>query len=467
MGKPDRTTETRVSLRTISRLREEDAGDDSMFIDADDGAEAGPAPSAAPIPYDGRVRKSATTINICADLTLAQRRGLNILIYAALPRMADTTQHQLSLNALAWAMTGDARVTRNLRGIVADLKKMMTQVVEWDTLGEDGGSGEWEATVLVPWIRIRRDGMVLFRFTPEFQARLMQDLRSVEIALAAPLEFRSVYTLALYEHVRLYTEQGHTPWLTIEQLLALFGKRPGTSYSTFKRVNDRILSDAITVVNARSDVDIALETRRKEHGEVQDLRFRVTLKTNAETLVPTQEEIDAVSDPPEESPERRLERKRLEMRLADFGVGGARAKDILEKYDQERILTCLAAADAWIKRMQETNRPIRNRCAVGYAAVTEGWHLGAPSVKPLRARRSSASPADRGSPEAPKKIAVHQYLLALDDSARAQLRADFTQYLSDPARSIIRSAFLKHGWDSRAVLAELQGFLKARGIECE
>ena len=68
------------------------------------------------IPRDGIVRKCATAIHMSGNIKLSQRRALNLLLYMALPHMPQRTRHRVSLNALAWAMTGDSRASRNLSG---------------------------------------------------------------------------------------------------------------------------------------------------------------------------------------------------------------------------------------------------------------------------------------------------------------------------------------------------------------
>lgn len=183
------------------------------------------------IPHDGIVRKCATAIHMSGNIKLSQRRALNLLLYMALPHMPQRTRHQVSLNALAWAMTGDSRASRNLRTIIPDIKAMMQILVEWDVLGEDGGVDEWEGMTIVSWVRINRaDDIVDYSFTPEFQARVQNNARVAEIALKRQLAFRSIHALTLYEHTRYYLEDKSTPWISITSFMAIMGLNKNKYY---------------------------------------------------------------------------------------------------------------------------------------------------------------------------------------------------------------------------------------------
>jgi hypothetical protein len=117
--------------------------------------------------------------------------------------MPQRTRHRVSLNILAWAMTGESRASRNLRTIIPDIQAMMRIQVEWDVLGKDGGVDEWEKMNIVSWVRINcADDIVDDSLTPEFQMRVQNNARVADIALKRSLAFQSIHALAWYEHAR-------------------------------------------------------------------------------------------------------------------------------------------------------------------------------------------------------------------------------------------------------------------------
>jgi plasmid replication initiation protein len=197
----------------------------------------------------------------------------------ALPHMPQRTRHQVSLNALAWAMTGDSRASPNLRTIIPDIEAMMQILVEWDVLGEDGGVEEWEGMTIVSWVRINRaDDIVYYSFTPEFQVRVQNNVRVAEIALKRQLAFRSIHALALYEHTRYYLEDKATPWISVSSLMAIMGLNKNKYYQDFRRLSEKIIRPAVSSINDTSDIEIVAEVQRRDKGEVVAIRFSVVQK---------------------------------------------------------------------------------------------------------------------------------------------------------------------------------------------
>jgi hypothetical protein len=444
------------------------------------------------IPRDGIVRKCATAIHMSGNIKLSQRRALNLLLYMALPHMPQRTRHQVNLNALAWAMTGDSRASRNLRTIIPDIKAMMQILVEWDVLGEDGGVDEWEGMTIVSWVRINRaDDIVDYSFTPEFQMRVQSNARVAEIALKRQLAFRSIHALALYEHARYYLEDKSTPWTSIASLMAIMGLSKNKYYRDFRRMSEKIIKPAVSSVNETSDIEIAVEVQRKDKGEIVAIRFVVAWKasvgdganliTDAERLKvsgPTDAGDGGDHQPvatvvrqgeaeKEDSPNDTLA---VRLRLAEYAVPEARALDLMRKNSAATILSALAAADKWLMELKAQGRPVRSKTAVAYKAIAESWVVVEPTAGdiPDNAEPVSApTPTPARPPKTPRdrsEVWCVQYLDRLSAEDRQTTLAAFLSYLGDPQQAIIRAAYRSNGLASRAVLAELQTYLGTVGV---
>jgi len=442
------------------------------------------------LPHDGIVRKCATAIHMSGNIKLSQRRALNLLLYMALPHMPQRTRHQVSLNALAWAMTGDSRASRNLRTIIPDIKAMMQILVEWDVLGEDGGVEEWEGMTIVSWVRINRtDDIVYYSFTPEFQVRVQNNVRVAEIALKRQLAFRSIHALALYEHTRYYLEDKNTPWISVSSLMAIMGLNKNKYYQDFRRLSEKIIRPAVSSINDTSDIEIVAEVQRRDKGEVVAIRFSVVKKvsirdhanamTDGERLMssgpadamnddarPTAAMTQRQQEGEDQSPQK--DNLTVRLRLAEYAVPEARALDLMRKNSAASILSALAAADSWLTELRVQGRPVRSKTAVAYKAIAENWVGVAPIASdiPETAVPVSDRPPAR-PPKAPRDrndVWCAQYLEHLSAEDRQATLVAFVDYLGDPQRAIIRAAYRAHGLASRAVLAELQTYLGTVGV---
>lgn len=468
-----------------------EAADERDYVDADRDFVADTiADETKSIPRDGIVRKCATAIHMSGNLKLSQRRALNLLLYMALPHMPQRTRHQVSLNALAWAMTGDSRASRNLRTIIPDIQAMMRILVEWDVLGEDGRVDEWEGMNIVSWVRINGvDGVVDYSFTPEFQSRVQNNVKVAEIALKRQLAFRSIHALALYEHARYYLEDKSTPWTSIASLMAIMGLNKNKYYQDFRRMSEKIIKPAVSSVNETSDIEIAVEVQRRGKGEVAAIRFVVERKVSIDDGANVIMDADrlraigpaaAVNDGDHPAAVMAVRHQEAEghsptndnlavrLRLAEYAVPETRALDLMRKHSAATIFSALVAADNWLADLKARGRPVRSKTAVAYKAIAEKWVGVAPTVVNLPEKAEPVSaPTPARPPKTPRdrnNVWCVQYLDRLSAEDRQTTLAAFVVYLGDPQRTIIRAAYRSHGLESRAVLAELQAYLGTIGV---
>ena len=428
------------------------------------------------VPHDGVVRKCATAIHMAGKINLSQRRALNFLLYMALPQMPQRTRHRVSLNALAWAMTGDRKASRNLRTLIPDLHAMRQILVKWDVLGEDGGLGGWEG-MLIPWLEISpEDGVVDYRFTPKFQACVARNGKAADIALRLQLVFRSVHTLALYEYTRYYLDRGMTPWLSLACVRKVIGLTED-NYQDFRKLSSRVIKRSVTEINDKSDLVIRVLRQRRAKGEVVAIRFTVSQATDRLAITPaaspTPPQLQLVGDasrvtaPTPQAPEgQSAEVLRARARLAEYAVPAKRAAELIGLHGAATVLTALVAADNWQARLAAQGENVRSTAAVAYKAIREHWQDGDDAATPV-AERASNTPYCITAPKTPhdgRGVWCVQYLDRLSASDRRTTIADFERYLADPLRVVIRDAYRARGLTSRAVRGELQGYLGRLGI---
>ena len=417
--------------------------------------------------HDLTLRKYAGAVHIGADLTLYQRRAFNVLLFSAMPRMPETTRHEIALDDLAWGMGLD-RVSQRLRRLVESLDRMMEARVVWNVLDENGDIEEWASLTLLPYVKVsRKDGRVVYEFTRAFQERVYNPTEFAEIALRMQRVFRSEHALALYENTRRFLSEGETPWIPLDTFRTLMGVAGKPYYDEYKYLSARLIKPAMQQVNEVSDIVLQLQTKRVNRT-VAAIRFRVSL--NRQMSLFTESLTPATASP------RGEDAHRLLLRLASFRITGKRAEQILDTYPPDDIIAALDAAAAWMEAKEARRESIHNPAGVAYKAITEGWRVAEGDTT----GDASAPPAaPSGTPPLPGGLTQDRldslryqfrrnwykaYVEGIADTERGVLVAAFEQELQGSSdQKLILDRLRKHGL-SGIVLGVFQHFLAARGI---
>ena len=413
---------------------------------------------------DLTLRKYAGAVHIGADLTLYQRRAFNVLLFSAMPRMPETTRHEIALEDLAWGMGLD-RVSQRLQRLVESLDKMMEARVVWNVLDENGDIEEWASLTLLPYVKVsRKTGMVSYEFTRAFQERVYNPTEFAEIALRMQRVFRSEHALALYENTRRFLPEGETPWIPLDTFRTLMGVAGKPYYDEYKYLSARLIKPAMEQVNEVSDIVLQLQTRRTNRA-VAAIRFRVSLNRQMSLFT------ESLS--PEPTSPRGADAQRLLLRLASFRITGKRAEQILDNFQPDAIIAGLDAAAAWMEAKEAKREPIHNPAGVAYKAITEGWQSAAGEPQTAAPEAALlAPPLPYGvTPERLETLRrefrrqwFHTYVEGLPEAERDALVVAFEQDLRGREDQQMALTRLRKNGLQGIVLGLFQHFLTERGI---
>ncbi len=204
------------------------------------------------------LKKHVAAIHIGAKLSLLQRKLINALLYNAYDGLLTAREHHISTSLLCEMIGFDSHNTAHLKSA---LKGLMETIVEFDVLEEDGEQS-WEAMVLLPYVKIK-GGRCTYRYEQALAEKLYHPEVYSKINLSVLREMKSAHALVLYENCYRYVDIAHTPWWDLDIFRKLMAVDTLASYKQFKLLNRAVIQPAMKEVNALSNIQIELETRRK------------------------------------------------------------------------------------------------------------------------------------------------------------------------------------------------------------
>lgn len=175
-------------------------------------------------------------------------------------------------------------------------------------------------------------GYVELSFDPKLKPYLLQ-LKEffTRYRLQHVIHLKSSYSIKLYELLKQYENIGRRKF-TLDELRYKFGLR-SDEYPLYANFKQKILSRAQTELNEATDLSIST-IEQKQSRKISGITFMISKKRQQTTgELPVAGEKDALSD-----------------RLRDyFCLSPSQARDIIERYDEERITANLAYVEDKLK----------------------------------------------------------------------------------------------------------------------
>ena len=174
----------------------------------------------------------------------------------------------------------------DIKDLKISLQNMATTPVELNYL-QTRDKKKWGVTNLLAQAEI--DGNVLsYSFSPLMRSKLIAPELYAKINLSIQKSINSKAALILYEfakdHYIAATGEGQTPFIEIEKLKRLLESNDQNSYGQFKEFNRTILKRAITEVNKKTDITLAMELKIQKKVCVA-VRFKIKNKTNKKSML--------------------------------------------------------------------------------------------------------------------------------------------------------------------------------------
>ena len=194
------------------------------------------------------------------DLSLLDRRVINVLYANAGPKLCDDIKHVIGIAELRGTHKGGERVTDSVR-------RLMKTIVEVPTKDENGAP----ATKFVPILSDSTvtdnenspHGQVKYSFSPGMREIIKDSTLWGRVRSAVVFAFTSKYALALYELIapRINLKHKWQEKFTVEDLRALLGV-PDGKLERIPNLLQKVIEPALLEVNGLSGFGVAIEPIR-------------------------------------------------------------------------------------------------------------------------------------------------------------------------------------------------------------
>jgi hypothetical protein len=201
-------------------------------------------------------RKHAATIHITGgDLTITDRKLVNVLLLNAYPNLLSQKQHCIPIAFLAAMIWKEGK---NDDLVKESLRKLADTSVEFNALDNVPGKPWWTYTKLVGEVTLL-DGMVMYEYGTEMSKALADPNVFAVINMGIQRKFASQYALALYENCLRFKRKANKPGsgstgeIDIATWRALLNA-DAPLYDEFRHFNTFVIKKAIAEINQHSDI---------------------------------------------------------------------------------------------------------------------------------------------------------------------------------------------------------------------
>lgn len=224
--------------------------------------------------YKKDVIKHSGAIQISNKISVLQRRTWNVLLANAFDDLDKKEEYKVSIHELAKVLNFDSKNIEYLKEVFRSLNSIQ---VEWNVLGKDKKE-EWGCYNLISGAEIK-NGYCYYGYYIALRKRLHNPRMYARISLSLQNQFKSKYTLALFELFLDYFDTkkryGETSWIPLDKFRALVGVE-SEEYKEFKKFNQRVIKQPIKEINTITDLYIDLKDgilTKKERRKVVALKF--------------------------------------------------------------------------------------------------------------------------------------------------------------------------------------------------
>ena len=218
------------------------------------------------------IKKATEVVHIGNRLSLVERKVWNTLLHRAYTDLMKKSTHSITVRDLCRSCSF---TTNNLDSLKDALRGLRKTEIEWVALGGVNEKSEtWTNIGFLSGVRIRR-GRVEYSFDPFLRELLYHPRVFVLFMMKMQNQFRGSYALALYETCKRFERVKSTGYIPTDTWREILGVKGVAYYEDFRRFRSKLLTPAITEVNAVSDIKIKAEYRR-ENRRVVAIRFSVS-----------------------------------------------------------------------------------------------------------------------------------------------------------------------------------------------
>lgn len=338
------------------------------------------------------LKKLTAAIHYAGNLTLVQQKLANAMLLNAYEELLTHDRHRIPVGEMSELIGYDSKSTAELKKA---LRVLNETVVEWDILNDDGQE-EFGTVPIVAGAKVV-NGIIEYSYSPFLKEKLYEPATFGRLNLFIQRQFRSKYSLRLYENLNAFYTQGKrtTGKLPVPIVRKLLSVQDG-EYSEFRYFRRKVIQVAVNEINARTDLFVEPEFIRARTRRVVAIEFHISPNANG-SPVPGIHEVDenftlehALSEP-------------LVARLRSrIGLPENQCLDLISQHGE----AYLEALMRYVLQKQEKNEVGRNIRAYFYGCIKKGFQpedLVVEKTKPERVSKTDQS-VDELAREANEKL---------------------------------------------------------------
>jgi hypothetical protein len=390
------------------------------------------------------LKKHVAAVHISNKLSLLQRKAANVLLLNAYEELLTKEKHRIRIKELAMLIGFESH---NQEVLKEALRGLMSTVLEWGLLDEQGEENGWEGCPMLASARIQH-GWCMYSYSQELREKLYNPEIYARINLSIQRQFSSGYALALYENCARYRNVGSTGWIEMDVYRELMGV-PNGKHADFKRFSSRVIRDPVKQVNKTSDILIE-PTYKREKRKVTAIKF----------LVKENSQLSLFAD--KALPGRLLVKcsRGIEQRLREYGLTNSQARKILDICDDEYIIQNLDV----VEKDYQAGK-VESLSAYTLAALKEDYRpkQAAYEAKPAerKALEAQAKEEQQRLETQKRELEAQRLQQALDALSEQELQELQKRFLEHHKSNRLLRRWLKQGFEHKVV----QGLFRAFAAE--
>lgn len=393
------------------------------------------------------LKKNVGLIHCANNLSLLQRKIANSLLFNAYPELMDKEEHRIDIKYLG-ELSGFS--SRNIAYLKKQLVSLVGAVHQWnildDNLSETGGEHSvWRASAVLASAEIDRD-VCTYSYSPAMRRLLYRPEIYGQIQIETQSRFKSSYGLVLYENCARYKSIGQTGWFDIDLFRRLMGVSDD-KYRTFKDLNKRVISKAVSDVNQYAPFNVEPAFKRVGRSVTQ-IKFLITKSSKKEVPAPKSED----------DFEHRQE-------LADVSSCFSLTKTALKKLVQVHGAKKVIDKARSIKSTEQyKNKKILSLPSYLISALNNDYTFsrGGAEIKEPEESKAYAHTKEPDYSEEYEKFEINRFanLLSSKNSNFAEkIMLDFERHLGT---TVYADIFARKGFDDSLIVEQFRIFLKSQ-----
>jgi hypothetical protein len=226
--------------------------------------------------------KHTAAIHIKTNLSLVDRKVLNILLKNAYDELGKVKYHTIRLAEIKSLIGWNSK---NYEDLKKSLRKLVHTKIEWNIFGQDK-KNQWFISSLLASASIA-GGKCTYDYPFQLQELLKNPNIYGKINLISQNNFRSKYSLILWEYLMSYisnskNESIGTQWIKINDYRGLMGVDE-KSYSAFKEFSYNLVRSPIKEINKVSEIEVEPQYQ-KTGDKFTSVRFIIKKKSVIEAI---------------------------------------------------------------------------------------------------------------------------------------------------------------------------------------